>query len=68
MAYSLETLERIYDDSTGGYIEVRPSCDGIPDILDIRAVEGNKEYARLSISMDQARLLVDAIKRFTDLV
>ena len=58
--FSLETIRRVYDDSTGEHIEVGPDAD-TGDLLEIRQVEGGKPVARIVGPPEQMRLVAEAI-------
>jgi hypothetical protein len=63
--YSTETVIKIYDDTSGGYIQVGPDTDGL-DLVDITCVESYAKSQKDWISLpwmdkEQAVLLAKAI-------
>lgn len=60
--FTVENVRRIYDDTTGDYVEVKPDADGL-DLVEIRSMNGNEkeEYGRLTLLPDQARLVAKAL-------
>lgn len=65
--YSLEKSYKIYNDSTGEYIEVCPDADGL-DLVEIRFVlEDGTINTRITMSPEQAELVATALGRMRDL-
>ena len=58
--FSTEVVHKIFNDSTGEYIEVGPDAD-TGDLLEIRQVEGGTTYARIVGQPEQLRLVALAI-------
>lgn len=64
MTFSVENFTRVYDDSTGYYVEVRPDADA-GDLVQIDASEQGQS-APLMMPPEQARLLAKALVRVAD--
>lgn len=67
MNVSLDTFRRVYDDTTGHYIEVGPDADAL-GLVEIRTetTKENAEYwgaVRLAIPPEIALQLAEALKR-----
>ena len=69
MPYSLETIKRIYDDTTGDYLEIGPDSDAL-DLVEIRAVHTNpldnrpEITQRIVIHPDSLDLVIEALQHF----
>jgi hypothetical protein len=63
MGFSLETVQEVWDDSTGERVEIGPDRDGL-DLIEIRYrnPEG-KIGARISMTKEQAALVGKALMR-----
>ena len=58
--FSMETFIRVYDDSTGNYIQIGPDANSL-GLVELREFEGGKERARLTMPARKASLVADAI-------
>lgn len=63
MAYTIEHIYKVYDDSTGSYIEVCPNRDGLPDLYDIRYIEFNgTEISSFTVDISQMNKLAEVLR------
>jgi len=59
--YTLENVDRIWDDDTGECIEVGPDNDGL-DLLEIRSYTKDKKLCgSITFTLDQAKLVATAL-------
>ena len=65
--FSTEIVHRVYNDTTGEYIEVGPDADGINHI-EIRFVDVNGKIGnRLCGPPEQMRLVAEALLKLTEM-
>lgn len=55
--YTIEKIQRIYDDKNGDYLELGPNADALEGLWDLRAVQNDKEFCRLTLNLLQLQLL-----------
>lgn len=61
--YTLETHQRVYNDETGDYIEVRPDRDSL-GLFEISHNFEGEETANITINKEQLDLLIEALQAF----
>lgn len=61
MPFSRERIERVYDDGSGEYIQVRPDAEGIALMEIAYYNEKGEKHQLLLMSHEQARLVAQAI-------
>lgn len=63
--FSLETVVRVYDDTSGDYLEIGPDMDAL-DLIEIRAYAAHDKtiVQRLTIHPDSLDLVIQALSTF----
>ena len=64
--YTMETSVRIYDDSDGNYIEIKPDSDALGLIDIYRVFDGKKESADLRVNRQEALLMIQGLQKVID--
>ena len=60
MPYTLEKLYRIYNDTSGDYIEVSPDGDSL-GLVEIKQMELGKQAGCVMLSPEQAKILASIL-------
>lgn len=69
MTFSLDTLFRIFDDTTGDYLEIGPDADGL-DLVELRSYSLNPNTGkfdigdRVTVHPNSIDLLIQALSHF----
>lgn len=67
--FSLETVKRVYDDTSGDYLEIGPDMDAL-DLIEIRAYAFPRQDSkpviiqRITIHPDSLDLIIQALQSF----
>lgn len=65
--YTTEMNIRVYDDSTGNYVEIAPDADAL-GLIELRLVEDDSIKQRICMTQEQARKFVAAQQFYFDMV
>lgn len=64
--YSIEKRYLIWDDGSGERIEVGQDSDGL-ELVEIRQIaESEKVYARITMTIEQAKLLSECLAKYLE--